>query len=167
MDEMPKRNSPNPKKPKLEKKFHFSIWYVLFAFLFMFAFESLLTRTQIVNIPYSKLKELIRTGKVIECTVSPDKIEGTVFTGDSTKLTELRLYEKNLRASEGPGSKKDLMKAINSANSEQKELAPFLHRFATQRVNDPDLVKELEKANINFNGKPSGSWLRTLFLGWI
>ena len=39
-------------------------------------------------------------------------------------------------------------------------------RFTTVRVNDPDLVKDLEAAKVRFAGQVESTWFPTL-LSWI
>jgi len=40
-------------------------------------------------------------------------------------------------------------------------------KFITIAVNDPDLVKQLQKHNVDFSGTVSNTWLTNLILGWI
>ncbi len=40
-------------------------------------------------------------------------------------------------------------------------------QFVTVTVNDPDLVKDLEKHHVNFSGKVTNTWLTNLIFGWI
>lgn len=39
--------------------------------------------------------------------------------------------------------------------------------FVTVAVNDPDLVKDLEKHGVNFSGKVTNTWLTNLLFGWV
>jgi cell division protease FtsH len=41
-----------------------------------------------------------------------------------------------------------------------------LHPFATVRINDPDLVRELEAAKVSYTGKIESTWFTTL-LSWV
>jgi cell division protease FtsH len=40
-------------------------------------------------------------------------------------------------------------------------------RWITMRVDDPDLVKELEAKQVAFNGMQEGDWLSSLFMVWL
>src|SRR5438094_6161764 len=40
-------------------------------------------------------------------------------------------------------------------------------RWIALRVDDPDLVKQLEAKHVSFTGIPDGDWLSSLFLVWL
>ncbi len=63
------------------------------------------------------------------------------------------------------GKIKDLT-ITNEAISGERETEKGLRRFQAVRVEDPDLVKELETHNVRFTGKIDSKWL-TNILSWI
>jgi cell division protease FtsH len=112
------------KKPIL-KKAHFTIWYFVIAFLIILLVQNyLVTRKTEDVIPYSELKDSLRTGKIKDLTITQESISGE------------RETEKGLR------------------------------RFQTTRVEDSDLVKELETYHVKYTGKIDSKWL-TNILSWI
>ena len=58
MNENKKKRPPK----KIEKRVHFSIWYLLFGFLIMYVIESMLLKVRVEKIPYSEFKQLLRDG---------------------------------------------------------------------------------------------------------
>ena len=57
----------------MDKRTHFSIWYLLFAFLVMFFIQSVLFGPNVETIPYSDFVKLVKQGK-IQSVVLPDKL---------------------------------------------------------------------------------------------
>ena len=112
------------KKPIL-KKTHFTIWYIVIAFLIVVLIQNyIMTRKVEDVIPYSEFKELLRTDKIKDLTINPESINGE------------RETEKGLR------------------------------KFQTVRVEDADLVKELEAHHVKYTGKVESKWLANIF-SWI
>ena len=148
------------KKPKLEKKLHFSIWYILFAILFMFIFENTLMRSRVENISYSRFKSILYQGGVVECSVSAEKVEGVYFDGDSTALAQLRLqHSQDPEVSGQP--------FLQFIREKKSDLNPSFKMFTTIRVEDPQLVAQLEERGVTFTGVSGNNWVRTLLLAWI
>lgn len=164
------KKSPLKKRPVIEKRGQFSLWYVMFAFLFLYLFQSYLVQSQVDNLTYSEFKKLVRQGKIFECTLSADKIDGIYFVGDSTKLQDAKAYYTKLKMeSQTKGRKPEFsigsfLKKISKADSEYKTMFRI---FSTHRVNDTKLVEELEAAGVEFTGVAGPSWLKSLFFTWI
>jgi cell division protease FtsH len=171
-------NKQKKKPKKLERRVHFSIWYVLFGILIMYLLESLLLKQTIEKLPYSQFKEMIRRGQVKECLIGPEKITGTFLT-DPVILDSLRLA---FGFSIDTCSTAEVLKnrcqffwaKIDSVNEaatkeERKDLAKKLAvtNFETTRVEDPDLVGQLEKMGIEFSGKPERGWLLNFLIIWV
>jgi len=78
MNEQNKKPTKKPKK--IEKRIHFSIWYLLFGILAMYLLETIILEEKIERLPYSKFKELVRYGQIKECLISEGKITGTYFS---------------------------------------------------------------------------------------
>ena len=162
------KRTPNRRKPKIEKKVHFSIWYILFAMLAMYLFNIWFVHPQIEAVSYSKFKSLIQQGRILECSVSADKIDGVYFKGGAevvdTVKDEYKAYKAQSASAQRPRSFKDF---LTNKPASEKEIPKDLVAFSTQRVEDPDLVKELQQAGAEFAGKEGSSALKTLFVAWI
>lgn len=145
-------NGPRRKPPDnvTKRKLNFSIWYILLAFLIMYLIQSLLIREDVQKIPYSKFKQLLRDGKIKECTVSPEKIAGIMITDEST--------------SKEPGER-DLRRF--PFGSKHEALVQGEKYFETIRVDDPELVKDLQAQSIKFSGKTDDSWWQSLLFYWV
>jgi len=168
------------KKPKkiLEKRVHFSIWYILFGILVMYIVESFLFKQTIQTLPYSEFKDLVRKGQVKECLIGPEKITGTYISNpvilDSLRATFGFSIDTCSTTEIMKNQCRNFWTKIDSLQSgakdkERKELEKKLAvtNFQTTRVDDPELVSQLENMGIKFSGKPERGWFLNFLLIWI
>jgi cell division protease FtsH len=120
----------------------FSIWYFVAAFLILLAVENFLMGAITENLTYNEFKALLKAGKITEVTLT-DKI----ITG--------RMKQDGL---EGLLPKEKIAEIQRFGTGDQ--------RFVVVRVDDPQLVPELEAAKVKFAGRLESTWFTTL-LSWI
>src|SRR5512136_423417 len=120
----------------------FSIWYFVAAFFVLLAVENFLMGAITENLTYNEFKALLKAGKVTEVTLT-DK----VITG--------RLKQEGLDGLLPQEKIKDIQRF---GGGEQ--------RFVVVRVDDAQLVPELEAAKVKFAGRLESTWFTTL-LSWI
>ncbi len=180
MNEHPKKpNKKSAKKPiKLEKRVHFSIWYVIFGIMAMYLLEMIILKETIVRLPYSDFKVMVREGQIKECMISPNKITGTFFS-DMKKLDSLRqVYgfspDTTLLEDQFKTQHKlfltwvdSLAASSPSKGKKQEDRQLAVTNFTTTRVDDPELVKQLEQRGIEFSGEPERGWLLNFLLVWV
>jgi cell division protease FtsH len=124
------------------KQQRFSIGYVLLVLLLLLTVQSLFFGPHQANVTYSEFKELVAKGKVSDLTLERDTITGTLVADGlegvlpAERIAELKKY--------GEGG----------------------HRFVAVRVEDPQLVPELEAAKVAFTGRLENRWWSTL-LSWV
>jgi cell division protease FtsH len=110
------------------KKTHFTIWYIIIAFLLIFLLQSYLTSQKVKEISYSQFKGLIREDRVADLVITPEVIKGRIKGNEATDIA---------------------------------------HKpFQTVRVEDPELIKELDKRGIQYKGKHENKWLSGI-LAWV
>ncbi|HEY7539680.1 MAG TPA: ATP-dependent zinc metalloprotease FtsH [Methylomirabilota bacterium] len=125
-----------------KKQRHFSVAYVIIATIMLFLIQSFLFAPHPENLAYSDFKVLLSKGKVSDLTVDKQTITGALATSGlegllpKDKLEELKRY--------GQGQP----------------------HFITTRVDDPDLIHELEAAHVRFTGHAENAWL-SILLSWI
>ena len=176
MNEQSKKPIKKPKK--IEKRIHFSIWYILFGILAMYLLETMILKEKIERLPYSEFKEFVGQGQVKECLISEGKITGAFFP-DVKKLDSLRnvfgfspdtcsTAERLKSHHQGFWTWVDSI-FTEAPDDEKKELLKKmpLSNFETTRVDDPDLVHHLESMGIKFSGKPERGWFLDFVLIWI
>ena len=120
----------------------FSTWYFVAAFFVLLAVENFLMGAITENLTYNEFKTLLKAGKVTEVTLT-DKI----ITG--------RLKPEGLDGLLPQEKIKDIQRF---GGGDQ--------RFVVVRVDDPQLVPELEAAKVKFAGRLENTWFTTL-LSWI
>lgn len=120
----------------------FSLWYVLAAAVMMLAIQSYIGTSHVETLPYSDFKVLLKAGKLKNVALGEAAITGTLSTEGIDKLLPKQQVDEMLR--EGKGD----------------------HSFSTLRVNDPNLVQDLEAAKVRFVGEADSKWIGTL-LSWI
>ena len=125
----------------IEKKTHFSIWYFVGAMLILMAFQSYFLSDQVGQLPYNEFKKLLKANQLNDIVIYDEMISGKVKTGSlegivSPETAKLLGKEKGERA------------------------------FITARVQDPDLVKELEQGGVKFTGRIENKIVK-FFTNWI
>ncbi|KWR90871.1 ATP-dependent zinc metalloprotease FtsH [Cupriavidus sp. IDO] len=120
----------------------FSLWYVLLAVSVMLILQSVLFSPHVETLPYSDFKVLLKAGKLKDITLGEGAITGTLSTVGVETLLPKQQVEEMSRQGKGD------------------------HPFSTLRVNDPNLVQDLEAAKVRFVGQPDNKWIGAL-LSWV
>jgi len=158
------KKAPNPTP---NRRMAFSLWYLLLAFFLVYLMQSLFVKPQLDKVPYSRFKEMLRRGLVVSCAVGPETISGLYLRDDPAVLSQIHF--DTLRVVRA-GTLDSLLFArarIDSAGIAALMREGKVRRFATVRVEDPELVWHLEAAGVQYTGKSDGSWLKSLLLGGL
>ncbi len=126
----------------MEKKQQFSLWYFVIAFLVITWLQSTLFAPHTENLAYSEFKALLKAGKLEDIALTERTISGTLRPDGLEQLLPAAKLEELQRFSEGQ------------------------HRFITVRLEDPQLLAELDAAKVRYAGVIESKWLPTL-LSWI
>ncbi|MBP0624971.1 ATP-dependent zinc metalloprotease FtsH [Cupriavidus consociatus] len=126
----------------MEPRQQFSLWYVLVAATAILILQSFFVASHVETLPYSDFKVLLKAGKLKNVAVGEGAITGVLIIDGIDKLLPKQQVDEMLR--EGKGD----------------------HQFSTLRVNDPNLVQDLEAAKVRFVGEADSKWISTL-LSWI
>jgi cell division protease FtsH len=121
--------------------------------LILWAWQSAVMQIAYHTIPYSEFKDRVRKGQIAECTIKESTIEGTLKpnAGNEPAATSTNaLAERS--ATNAPATSK---------SADKKDFF-----FRTVRVDDPQLVNDLEAANVKFLGERP-SILSQLVLSWL
>jgi cell division protease FtsH len=123
----------------------FSVGYFILAVLIIFALQTYFAAPAIETISYSQFKDLVRKGQV----------------------SDLVIGDKTIRGQIKPQAVKDAvpperLKALGDDYKEGKKALPFV----VVRVEDPELISELEKSGTAFKGEVSSDWMVTI-LSWV
>ena len=126
----------------MDKRTHFSIWYILAAILFAFWIQSLFMASREIRLSYSEFKKAVAARQVEQLSLGKEIIRG-------------RLRVQGLESVLPP-------EQVARIRADKRDP----HPFATIRVEDPDLVKELQAAQIPYAGELESTFLANL-LSWL
>ncbi len=135
-------------QPLGNRRMNLSFWYVVLAVLMMYALHSFFLGENIQQIEYSTFKQLVREKKIISCEITAQEITGR-YQAD----------HKNAAADSG-----SFFPDLTETKADSQQAGK---KFLTLRVDDPDLVKELEAAGVKYTGKVDTGWWQGVLLSWI
>src|SRR6266581_4589463 len=140
----PKREL-RPRPPKWSSPF----WFLPLVLIALWLWQSMIVQFAYRAIPYSEFKDRLQHSEVVECTVKEDAIEGKI--------------EPKPRMSP---EKSTTSPATNAAPTTltAAQTKPFF--FRTIRIEDRDLVDELQAAGVKFRGERP-SLISQFMLSWL
>ena len=161
------------------------IWFVLMTLAMVWFWQEGPRQLGTRMIPYSQFKDYLRNGEVMDCSIQQTEITGSIQprTIPTSKPTEPTAKSEAKGAPgatpeaktvpevapEGKSSSEVSIKSTTQANGQEKGSQPALQKafaFRTVRVDDPDLVNDLEKAGVKFTGV-APSFLSEFLWAWI
>jgi cell division protease FtsH len=125
----------------------FSMLYFAIAFFLLLLLQNFLTAPHVQLLDYSEFKALLRAGNIARVTLGTPYIRGQLRT-------------------EGLEQVLPRDKVAMIVKEAEKLDTPGLHPFAAVRIDDPDLVRDLEAAKVPYTGKIERTWFSTL-LAWV
>jgi cell division protease FtsH len=155
------------------------VWYVLLALAMLWFWQEQVHPGVLRTIPYSEFKERLAEGQVVSCSVAPDEIDGTINlqrTLPSPAVPATLSAISHPAASVPAASQPAIATASTPASSgaSPKAAADDTFDFRTIRIDDPNLVHDLEVGGAAFTGvKPSflssfiWSWILPIGLVWL
>jgi len=138
---------------KLHPRLSSMIWYFVFMVLFLWIWQGAISQVAVRTIPYSQFKTYLANGEVAEASVKHDEIVGRIVPRATAATNAVPAMSTHLPTN-GASSK---------TNSIAAAKGPF--PFQTVRLEDPDLVKELQAAGVQYAGERL-SFLSQFLLGW-
>ena len=175
---------PSPKKTSDDPPLQWRpvIWYFLFTLGMLWVWQEAAPRVVYRTIPYSEFKNDLKQGEVVECVVKETEISGKIrpkptasketSQGTATKTPATRgstpaptssSGTKTVSESNHPAKPKSEAPA-NKTTTAAKSSPDFM--FRTVRVDDPDLVNDLEKAGVQFSGVRPG-FMSEFLWAWV
>ena len=144
------------------------IWFVLMALALVWVWQEGPSRMGTVTIPYSQFKRFVKQGDVVECAVSSTDIVGEIQPPPSAASPKQGAAKPEAGAA-GTGAIGAAAKATPAAGGPEKKnekVKPKAYAFRTVRVDDPELVEDLEKAGVRFTGV-TPSFISEFLWAWI
>src|SRR2546428_3861680 len=135
-------------KPRLNQRIQFSLAYVLVAAMVLLLLQSWLQAPRTVEIPMSRLLDLVRADKVEKVALTEGEIRG-IAKPDALPT--------------GPSGAGDRLRQWLTSDAEVRV-------FTVTRipgVDEAPLIAELERHKVEFTGRIESTFVRDLFFGWI
>jgi cell division protease FtsH len=121
--------------------------------LFLWFWQGALNQFAVRTIPYSQFKTYLANHEVTEASVKQDEIVGRIVPRAAAATNAVPAIITRPRSNSESGK----------TNSISAAKEPF--RFQTVRLEDPELVKELQAAGVQYAGERLG-FLSQFLLGW-
>ena len=153
MKKEPRITLPIKKPAKVDKQgpqWRFFIIYFLVTLLITWGWQEFFTQASLRTIPYSQFKQYLAQHEVTEAVVKENEIDGRVVP--------------KAQAAGNVSSAEPSPSASPSAEVKKKETEPFF--FRTERVEDPDLVNQLQAAGVKYAAARPG-FMSQLLVSWI
>jgi cell division protease FtsH len=131
-----------------------NFWPFLVMLMVLWAWQGLVTQVTVHTIPYSEFRAYLARREVADALVKQDEITGRIVPIGSS-LTNAAVPEASLTRTKAHDA---------GTNATATATSPF--QFRTVRIEDPDLVRDLQASGAQYNGaRPS--FLSQFLLSWI
>jgi cell division protease FtsH len=165
MKKEPRITLPIKKPAKVDRQgpqWRFFIIYFLVTILALWGWQELFERVSVRTIPYSEFKNYLARGEVTEAIIKQNEIEGRIVPKPASPPAAEASPSPGAEHSPEQPAKPEQPATLDK--SPQETPAPFI--FRTERVEDPDLVSQLQAAGVKFAAERPG-FLSQLLGGWI
>jgi len=177
---------PNSKKTPAgvpPQHWHWWIWYLIFMLSMLWLWQEAAHQMVYRTVDYSQFKKYLAQSEIVECAVGQSEITGkiqpkpemaskekeTSAPAKTPKMPSSGQESTNTSANKGAAESTSAPQSkspVKSGKASAQSKAPQAFMFRTVRVNDPDLVQELEKQGVKFTGvRPS--FISGLLWAWI
>ena len=144
-----------------EPRWRWTIVYFLLTMLILWGWQDLFYQLSVRTIPYSQFKTYLARHEVVTAVVKQDEIDGRIVPKNQSPEPS----PTTSPPSENQKSESSPSAALNHEGQRTAaQTQPFL--FRTERVEDPDLVRQLQAANVEFAAARPGI-ISQLLVGWI
>ncbi len=149
-----KVDQPEPRWPR-------GLLYFLFAMVILWGWQDAFYQMSVRTIPYSQFKAYLARHEVAAAVVKQNEIDGRIVPKNQTPAPSPTASPgiENQKAGSSPG-------ATPKQEGQRAPAETQPYNFRTERVEDPDLVKELQAANVEFAAARPGV-ISQLLVGWI
>jgi cell division protease FtsH len=137
------------------------ILYVFLAATLLWMWREGGQRAELRTIPYSDFKAYVERGEVVECAIKDTEIKGKIQpqAKETSKVSRPQATAEAQGKPTGTPETKTVAPSKPQPEGETTKAPPALPKafmFRTVRVDDPDLVRQLEKGGVKFTGVRSG-----------
>ncbi len=128
------------------------LWYFLPMLAILWFWQEAAQKFNARTIPYSQFKDLVAQGAITEAAIAESEINGLAAPKPGPKVEN--------KLADHPGTN------VGKASGTEVGTKPGTYQFRTVRVEDPDLVRDLQKARVEFAGVRPGI-MSQLIWAWV
>ena len=140
---------------EVERRTKFSIWYYLITFFIIFLIDwALFSGYNIREISYKEFRDLLAQGKIERVIIRQDKIFGRLKEDSTAKQDAATTFT--------PETKHTPWRFDWSDHREESA-----RQFYVVRLDDRNLLNDLQTQGVDYRGKIESNWLKNLLLNWI
>jgi cell division protease FtsH len=152
------------------------IFYLILTAVMVWIWQEATQQVTFRTIAYSEFKAYLERGEVLECSVKDTEIVGTIqprttptsSAGQPAVTNETQAVATTAAGSKAGSEAKPTPPSTSQTQADQiasPSAASSSFAFRAVRVDDPDLVRQLEKAGVKFTGVKPGITSQVVF--WI
>ncbi len=152
-------------------------WYTILMLATLWIWQEAGQQVAYQTIPYSQFKDYVQHGEVVECSVKETEIEGTIRPRPAATSQGAQPAAKPETPATSPTSEESAKTSAGKTPSapgspaetkraQSPPTTPKTFAFRTVRVDDPDLVRDLQKSGVKFTGVRPGFMSQILWF-WI
>jgi len=127
-------------------------WYAVLALWLVWMWQSAFEQMRVQPLPYGAFKQHLKEGRILECVVKPQTIEGLLEARDEAshipQNQEVETHSPS--ALESAARPEETMARTNPDRPSEEIDGPNGVFFRTVRIDDPGLVAELDEAGVEY-----------------
>jgi cell division protease FtsH len=145
----------------MEKRTKFSVWYYLIVVISILFLEyTFFSGPSVKEISYNEFRDLLAAGKIQKVVIKDNEIDGLLKPSAPEKGDTAQKSIPAAKSSYTPWRLK--LKEIEKKNEDE-----IKREFKVTRLEDKNLLQDLQDRGVDYRGKFGSNWLQNLLLNWI
>lgn len=153
----------------MKNRTKFSIWYFLSILGGMLFLEALFfSGPNVKELSYNSFKDSVKSEKVEHVVIADDKIYGKIIKSSQSILNNsTEVDSTNAKKRNGLWKIEASGKAAPWRVDYERRKEDLSRQFYVIKLEDPDLINDLQSANIEYKGIIENDWLGNFFSNWL
>lgn len=145
----------------MEKRTKFSVWYYLVVIMAMLFMEySLFSGSSVKELSYKEFRDLLAADRIQSVVIKEHEINGLLKPSVQEKDASPQKGKLSVKSTHTPWRLR--LKEFEKKNEEE-----IKREFTVTRLEDKNLLQDLQDHGVDYRGKFGSNWLQNLFLNWI
>ncbi|MBD0402169.1 ATP-dependent zinc metalloprotease FtsH [Flammeovirga sp. EKP202] len=153
----------------MKNRTKFSIWYFLSILGGMLFLEALFfSGPNVKELSYNAFRDSIANGKIEHVVIADDKVYGKIIKSTTSIINDTTEVDSTDASKRNGLWKIDATgKAAPWRIDYERRKEDLSRQFYVIKLNDPDLIQDLQKAKIDYKGIIENDWLGNFFSNWL